>query len=321
MELYGQDAELRLLATLVARLDERSMIDVGAEQGSLSEGMLRAGIQRLHAIDPHPDNARALHARFDTDRRVEVHELAVGDADGSAELHVSSSPEGQQLSFGHTLLEREDTDEIIWTEAIDVTLRSLDSLISEGKLPRRVGILKIDTEGNDLAVVRGMGALDADVVMVEHWSDLPNGLGRCPWTAQELLLELEPRGFTHFAFVVHHGEFVTLKWDDGEIEQGAMGNLVFLHERVLPRLLFDFLDFAGRLAEEAVRVGQRYASAATQRLTLVNELEGIAVDRLAVIAELEQAAQERLVALEATTARMNLQASELDALRRPEAAP
>jgi FkbM family methyltransferase len=302
MELYGQDAEMRLLNTLMARLEHRSLIDVGAEQGGLADGMLRAGAEELHAFDPHPDNVSALHARFDADARVSVHEYAVSDSDGSGELHVSSSPDGTRLAFGHTLLNPTDTAEIVWAETLTVTRRSLGSLIDTGEIPRRTGILKIDTEGHDLAVVRGMGTLDADVVMVEHWTDLPNGLGICPWRTEDMVAALRPRGFAHFAFLVHRGEFVTLKWDDGEVEPGAMGNLVFLHDRTLARLLPDLLDCAGRLAEDAVRTGQMYMGAANDRLALVNELK--------------ETAETQLRALEATTAKLNEQDSELEALRR-----
>jgi FkbM family methyltransferase len=288
VELYGQDAEARLLAGLLNRLDHRSVIDVGAERGGLAEELLRAGAEELYVFEPHPDNVKALRMRFDDEARVTVHELAVGDSDGSGELHVSVAPSGARLPFGHTLLNRTDTDEIGWGETITVNLRSLESMVNAGELPRRVGILKIDTEGHDFAVVQGMGSLEADVVMVEHWTDLPHGLGQCPWTTQDMLAELQPRGFTHFAFVVHRGEFITLKWDDGEVERGAMGNLVFLHDGALSRLLPDVLDCAGWLAEQAVCVGQGYMHAANERLALIHELERTANDRLALIDELQE---------------------------------
>jgi len=255
MDLYGQDAELHLLGRLLAHLDERTMIDVGAERGSMTEGMLHAGAKDLHAVDADPDNADALRTRFANDRRVTVHECAVSDGDGHAELHLSTDPDGSPLPFGHTLLERTDTDEIAWGQTVTVTRRSLQSLIAADEIPSSTGILKTDTEGHDLAVVRGMGALEVDVVMVEHWADLPHGLGRCPWTVRDMLAELEPRGFSHFAFVVHRGEFVTLKWDDGEVEPGAMGNLIFLHERVVATLMPEIVDVSGLLAEQATRVG------------------------------------------------------------------
>jgi FkbM family methyltransferase len=271
--LYGQQAELALLAKALDHLDRRTMIDVGAEQGGLADAMLGAGVELLHAFEPAPVNAAHLRTRFRADRRVVVHEQAISDGDGDATLRLSSHPDGSPITFGHTLLEREDTDEIAWRETTSVSRRSLASLIASEEIPERVGILKIDTEGHDLSVVRGMGALAPDIVMVEHWSDLPHGLGRCPWSVQDMFVELEPRGFAHFAFVAHRGELVTLKWDDAEIERGAMGNLIFLHQSVLARVAPEVLEVAGQLAEDAVRVAQGYMRAAQERLILLDELE------------------------------------------------
>lgn len=316
MDLYGQTVELGLLSRLLAHLDLRTMIDVGAERGSLSEGMLRAGIEELHAFDPHPDNAAALRRRFADDPRATVHEYAVSDSNGSGELRVSSNPDGTPLPFGHTLLERDDTDEIAWRSTVQVERRSLGSLVERGAIPPSVGILKIDTEGHDLAVVRGMGALDAQIVMVEHWAELPQGLGVCPWTTQEMVASLKGRGFTHFAFIVHCGEFTTLKWDDGDVERGAMGNLVFLHDDVLGRLLPELLGCAGHLAELAVRQGQAFMHAAAERSALVDELKQAANDRLKLLNELSEAADARLLALETTTSELEARDAELELLRR-----
>jgi hypothetical protein len=158
-------------------------------------------------------------------------------------------------------------------------------------MPTRTGILKIDTEGHDLAVVRGTGPLDADVVMVEHWTDLPNGLGVCPWKPEDMIEALKARGFMHFAFIIHRGEFITLKWNDASVERGAMGNLVFLRERAVDRLLPELLDCASWLGEEAVRVGQMCVEAARDRLALVCELEKTAADRLALIDQLTEHSQ------------------------------
>jgi FkbM family methyltransferase len=264
------------------------MLDIGAEYGAVTQQMLDAGIDAVHAFEPHPDNARALHERFDEDARVNVHEYAVSDADGSGELYISSTPEGLQLPFGHTLLKRSDTPEISWKETKTVSRRSLESLIAAGVVPSRIGIVKIDTEGHDLAVVKGMGELEADVIMVEHWTDLPNGLGRCPWTPEHMIATLSDRGFRHFAFIIHRGEFVTLKWNDARVERGAMGNLVFVHENALHRLLPDLLDCASRLGEDVVRVGRMYMEAARDRLALIDHLEKVAIDRLALIERLAE---------------------------------
>lgn len=314
MSLYGQDAELQLLRKLLARLDCRTIIDIGAERGSWVEGMLHAGAADIYAFDPHPDNASAMRHRFARDPRVSVCEYAISDTNGSGELQVSTSPDGTPLSFGHTFLKRDDTDEITWRNTLTVRRHSLQSLVEAGELPIKVGILKIDTEGHDLAVVRGMGELEADVVMVEHWSDLPHGLGVCPWSTQDMVTALGERGFSHFAFMIHRDEFVTIKWDDGDVERGAMGNLVFLHDSKLDRLLPDVLDCAGSLAERAVSVGQTYVRVANERLAIIAELKQAADERLALVVDLAGTAEERLQALEITQAQVKAQDLELKAL-------
>jgi FkbM family methyltransferase len=333
MDVYEQNAELRLLSSLVSRVESPTMIDVGAELGAISEHLLAAGVESLHAFDAHPDNAGALSARFGDDPRVTVHQYAVSDGDGSAELHLSVGLDGATLPFGHTLLEREDTDEIAWSGQLAVERRSLSSLVEEGKVPSRVGLVKIDTEGHDLAVVRGMGSLEADVVMVEHWTDLPHGLGLCPWTPEEMIEALASRGFNHYAFLVHREELITVKWDDATVERGAMGNLVFLHDSALERLMPAILECASELAEHAVSVAQGYMLAAeerralagdlkqtaSERLRLVRELEQTAGDRLALIRRLEQTAQLRLEALETTTEELERRSAELEALKQSRA--
>jgi FkbM family methyltransferase len=272
VSLYGQEPEAWLLGSFISRLDRRSVIDVGAERGAFAREMLSAGSEIVHVIDPEPANAAVLRQRFSGDDRVAVHEIAVSDADGELELHRSVTPNGDPVTFGHTVLERPDTNEIAWRESFGVTARSLASLVDTGEIPARVGILKIDTEGHDYAVVAGMGDLAADVVMVEHWTDLPHSLGPCPWSLESMRSELRPRGFSHFAFIAHRGEFAALQWDDGDVPRGHMGNLVFLHDEVLERLLPTTLTLSSSLAKNAVEVGENYARAANDRLAVIRGL-------------------------------------------------
>jgi FkbM family methyltransferase len=273
VDLYGQEPEARLLATFISRLENRVVIDVGAECGAFTEVMVEAGASEIHAIEPEPRNAQFLRERFGDDPRVSVHEWAINVADGEIELHMSTDAQGAPMTYGHSMLERDDTDEIAWGETITVPGRSLASLSEDGVIPKRVGILKVDTEGNDLAVIAGMGDLESDVVMVEHWQDLPQSLGPCPWTSEEMISALRQRGFSHFAFVVHRGEFVILQWDDGDVPAGHMGNIIFLHDRVSDRLLVDVLDSASTLAKISIEKAEMHASAAAERLEALEALK------------------------------------------------
>jgi FkbM family methyltransferase len=278
MGLYEQDPEARLLGALIRRLNARVAVDVGAECGALADAMLTAGVQELHAIEPHPENAAALRTRFADDRRVTVHECAASATDGRAELHVSRGSNNELISFGHTLRTPANTEEIRWSETVDVARRSLGSMVQTGELPAEATIVKIDTEGHDLSVVRGMGDLACDVVMVEHWSDLPLGLGVCPWPLEEMVEELRRRAFSHFVYIAHRGEFVSLEWDGARVDRGEMGNLVFVHDHVLELVMPDLLECASRLADSSIRVGQMYMAAAGERLALIDRLHAAAAE-------------------------------------------
>jgi FkbM family methyltransferase len=273
VDLYGQEPEARLLGAFLSRLDNRTVIDVGAERGAFAEQMLRAGSGEIHLVEPEPDNAAFLRAQFDGDARVTVHEYALTDRDGeTVDLHKSVTPTGEPVSFGHTLLDLPGTDEIAWRGVVEVPARSLQSLVEAGELPARIGVLKVDTEGHDLAVVTAMGALECDVVMVEHWTDLPNSLGPCPWDSSDMVSALGSRGLSNFVFVEHRGEFPLLRWNDGNPPVGSFGNLVFLHDRALASLLPDVLECASALALRAVAVGEMYADAAKERLAQIEDL-------------------------------------------------
>jgi FkbM family methyltransferase len=273
VDLYGQEPEARLLGAFLSRLDNRTVIDVGAERGAFAQQMLHAGSGEIHLVEPEPENVAFLRAQFGGDARVTVHEYALTDRDAeTVELHKSVTPTGEPVNFGHTLLDRPGTEEVLWRDVVEVPARSLQSLVGTGELPGRVGILKVDTEGYDLAVVTAMGALECDVVMVEHWTDLPNSLGPCPWDSSDMVSTLGPRGFSNFAFVEHRGEFPLLRWNDGDPPVGSFGNLVFLHDGAVASLLPDVLECASALALSAVAVGEMYAEAATERMAHIEDL-------------------------------------------------
>jgi FkbM family methyltransferase len=78
--------KVRLPSALVAHLEHRSVIDVEAERGDLAAWMLAASVEKLHAIEPHPDNVRALRDHFESDPQVTVHGHAVSEGDGPPSL-------------------------------------------------------------------------------------------------------------------------------------------------------------------------------------------------------------------------------------------
>ena len=272
MSLYGQEPEVDLLREVLRRLENKNVIDVGAERGAFAQAMLSAGATRVDAVEPEPSNVQALEALRVGEPRLHVHPLAADRRDGTVRLHLSTAPDGSPIPFGHTVLERSDTPEIHWGRIVQVEARALSSLVENGSLPDRVGILKVDTEGNDVNVLEGLGELSADVIMLEHWIDLPLSLGPCPWTLDDVTALMRRRGLRDFAFVGHHGEFVLLEWNSASLEEGEMGNLVFFHADTVDALRDAALNCASRLARQSLDVGRMYATAARERLELVERL-------------------------------------------------
>ena len=264
------------------------------------EMFIAAGAASVHAIEPEPANAAFLRSKFGSDARVTVHEVAASDADGELDLHLSTDPSGNPLPWAHTVLERSRSDQAVWTDSVRVRARSLGSMVEAGLIPARVGILKVDTEGHDLAVMSGMASLDCDVVMVEHWVDLPLFLGPCPWRFEDLESVTAKKGLNNFAFIAHRGEIDVLQWNDSAIPVGAMGNALFVHDRVLDRVLPAVLDCATQLALRTADTAATYARIAAERLEVIAELKAdhevqsrVAAERLAVIESTARDTQKR----------------------------
>jgi FkbM family methyltransferase len=129
------------------------VIDVGANVGRWSAGMLAAAVKaerlddlELHAFEPsaetHAMLAAALHGQA-----VHLSRLALDDRIGFSTLHLVAPGAGTNSLY---LLPEAPADAA--TEQVQTT--TLDDYASQAGL-EHVTLVKIDTEGHDLAVLRG----------------------------------------------------------------------------------------------------------------------------------------------------------------------
>lgn len=232
MELYGQETEVALLGALRAHLSSGTFVDVGAERGGLSQALLSYGYGPAHLIEPAPTNVAELRRVFGERSDVEILEIAAGASDHEATLYLATTPDGEAQPAFHAISSPRDGDQYRWTADQTVMCRSLDSLIRDQLIPSRVGLLKIDAEGTDLEVVRGMGALECDALMIELWLDIPGIVGRCSWTLEDLKELLIPRGLRRFVFVQHRALEVRIIDGAAEMVEGDYGNVVFMADHV-----------------------------------------------------------------------------------------
>jgi FkbM family methyltransferase len=148
----------RLLATHARAEAGRAFVvfDGGANVGDYTGEVLAAGARagvrvEVHAFEPSPFCVAQLQQRFSAEPAVRLVGAALADRTGEAPLH-----EGRGGSSQASLLARPGRPA---TSGADVTVplvRLGDYL--ETRAISRVDLLKLDVEGSELAVLRGLGS-------------------------------------------------------------------------------------------------------------------------------------------------------------------
>jgi FkbM family methyltransferase len=154
------DRQLGAVIRRVLRADSNS-VDVGAHRGAVLRELLRRAPRGVHyAVEPLPEQAAYLRARFPAAR---VLQYALGEAAGEASFyHVVERP----TRSGLRRVEYPSPDEPV--VPIAVAVARLDALVPP-ELP--ISLLKIDVEGAEYGVLAGAEALirrHRPVVVFEH---------------------------------------------------------------------------------------------------------------------------------------------------------
>lgn len=177
------EPELHLLPQLCSR--QLWSIDIGANNGVYSWHMARwsAGVI---AFEPQPVHAGFLTRAFG--RRVRVEPVALSDTAGEAQLRVpfARHQDGRATIEPQNPLSRDEVREYT------VPRRRLDDYDLPG-----VGLIKIDVEGHELAVLKGArGILERDrphLIIEAEERHRPDAL-------RSICDFLAPYGYEHFAF-------------------------------------------------------------------------------------------------------------------------
>lgn len=138
----------RELELVREHLGDGDFVDVGAHVGLYTVAAARHGSGRVLAFEPNPSARAQLTANVALNgcRNVLVVPMAVGDAPGTALLHVPRTPDPSFSSLA--------AGRFAEGEPIDVEVTTVDAEVEASRL--RPTVVKIDVEGGELAVVRGM---------------------------------------------------------------------------------------------------------------------------------------------------------------------
>jgi FkbM family methyltransferase len=165
--------EFLLLAHLVNFFPKPVALDVGANEGALSEVLLDAGYE-VYAFEPYPPAMKKLAGHLGARTRLHLMEMALGAEDTTLALHIAKGgleATGEDPSVYNTFRPHFVGAEVSFTSQVEVPVRSLSSLVTKKEIPDDFPVLKIDTEGFDLEVIRGLGKLQPQVVQTEFWGE------------------------------------------------------------------------------------------------------------------------------------------------------
>jgi len=133
--------------------DAKVVFDVGAKYGRYTGQFLRLFPQaKIYAVDCAPSALKRLERDFGDRDRVEIVPYALGNVYGGAsfQFHLCQMAGSSSIHPITDTFEQETCN----TEIIQVPATTLDEFCEERGI-ERIDLLKIDTEGSDLDVLRG----------------------------------------------------------------------------------------------------------------------------------------------------------------------
>lgn len=179
-------------------------LDVGANIGLTVIPMARLPGVRCLALEPEPTNYRFLRANAalnGVESAIEFHNVAAMASAGELVMSISTWNSGD-----HRIEAAVDAGEALSSPSaqgkplVRVKGVPLDALVSGTGLTHPV-VCKIDTQGAEVEVLKGAGALlrEVDLLTIEFW---PAGLRRLGGDADSLLRLLRAGGF-EYGLVTH----------------------------------------------------------------------------------------------------------------------
>jgi FkbM family methyltransferase len=184
----SQFSEIKLLQFYPFRGKRRVMLDVGAHEGSSSKPFARKGWYVV-AFEPEPQNRSAFERNLAGYQRVLCIPRAVSDVDGQ-KVPFYVSTEHYDI---HSLKPFHRTHQ----PGLEVETVRLDTILQQMGI-RSVSLLKIDTEGADLLVLKGFdfATYHPDVVMVEFMDE--RSLQHFGYTHHDMVAYMQEQGYTTF---------------------------------------------------------------------------------------------------------------------------
>ena len=175
--------------------DDPLIVDAGAYKGEIADRFLALFPRaRVLCFEPIPKRAEKLAAKYESDPRVEVHNLALGSTPGTADFHVTVGNPYSSLLDPADPLRRYHGERTQVAETIQVEVARLDGL-----LDRPANIVKMDVQGFEIEILRGLGDMLQNVdAIASEVSFLPRYHGQPLFADLDRFLRKQGFGLLNF---------------------------------------------------------------------------------------------------------------------------
>jgi FkbM family methyltransferase len=226
-------AEMRLLEVCRRTLPagrRTTAVDVGAHLGHFALALAASGFDEVHAFEPIPDMYRRLQHNLELNARladrVIAHPLGVSDAPGSAAFTVRPDSPGQDRMA--------TADDQCDSHRIRCPLTSLDEQFAD-RPEALLGMVKIDVEGFETAVIRGAARLLAAGRIVFVYAEvIAQALREAGSSAEQLIEVLTSAKLVLVRLLTFPKPmFIPCSLAEALNASGGTRNVLFAHESVL----------------------------------------------------------------------------------------
>lgn len=236
-DYVSTNPEMGLVEFLYSYVPSRIALDIGGHIGDVSAHLLSIGYD-VYAFEPYPDSYRRLRERLGASPRFHSFAFALGSATGEAPLYLAEdrSPDNryEDPTVFNSLARHGMPEDLPFTGSVTVPVRGLAELHREGVIPPDVGLVKIDTEGFDLEVIRGMQHHRYAVVMVEFWDrNIPFAANGSSYTVETMVAEMRAREYPWYVVIYRvWGQPRTAFYcNHDRAVPGSWGNIIFFRDR------------------------------------------------------------------------------------------
>ncbi|WP_145573785.1 FkbM family methyltransferase [Yersinia mollaretii] len=231
-DLLNQALDIKLLQRLSQHCECRYFLDVGAEKGSIAKVLYDQGFSGdlIEPLSKHASILSALAEQYGG----RFFQLALADTDGVRPFYIAQDSHGRELDYFHSLLPIEPQAEFSHQHNISVQCRRIDGMVLDGLLPNKIGILKVDTEGNDYFVLAGLGDIRPELVICEFFQEeIYSGweFGR----AEIIIQQMREFGYRHYYAIKRFSRWTSLVAGPAAFKSQDWGNLFFMNDTLYER--------------------------------------------------------------------------------------